>query len=561
MANHSHKEAYDAGESALCFASLTAASIRTLRDMGKVLDTIYNQLDDSAHHKSFIRRQAGPLAATRSPDFSPEPFDSSSGFTTEADQSDDDEFSLSAATCYILSLSRDAHPYQPEVGYWFGTGDLTRFPVHAGVDLLLPPPALETSLQSSSLNNNLIYPRQGYFAFDSKYGQLWLHARHKGIRVEDRPLAPRSKILLDKRTRISIGPYRYIFEFQISDEKVFQAAKRDYLSEFRRGGIPHESTSATPSASDVRIQDWRLHGVVGASPVSVIHAATNVRSGEVVAVKRLRFGASTNNAEEEVQLYDQILSSISGHRYSCFVMHKHSVLANELPYNPVREVYLLWKPLARGDFAQFGELGRWRKEPESLKTTLFVQILLGLSALHDCGWIHRDLKPANLGVVEFGEKPHAIIMDEAQAIREAPEGHMSSIAHCGTIGYLAPELENNVFAPAYDKGVDVWSMGAISYFLFFAGKIPWSVRFNMFVPARDAREPSLHLFREVRAGLIAHPVGTLGHLTGQMLDENPRRRPEISQILAHPAIQGVRAAVERDLEAQKSAGQKRSRDS
>ena len=338
MVIHPHDEAHPAPaeESGLSFASLTATNLITSRGMQNVLDTIYNQSDGSAHHKNFIRRQAGALAATRSPAFSPEPFSPSSGFTTEADQSDDEEVSLSAAACYVLSLSRDARPFQPEVGYWFGIGDLTRFPEHAGVDLLLPPPALGKPSQSSSSNNSLIYPRQGYFAFDARYAQLWLHARHKGIRVDDRPLAPGSKFLLEKRTRISIGSNRYIFEFQISDEEVFQAAKRDYLSEYRGGANPHESTSATPSASDVRIQDWSLHGIVGTSPVSVIHAATNVRSGEVVAVKRLRFGALRKDAEDEVRLYDEILSSIGGHRYSSFVMQKHSVLANELPYDSVR---------------------------------------------------------------------------------------------------------------------------------------------------------------------------------------------------------------------------------
>lgn len=543
-------------ESQLTFASLTPADKRTFDAMQTVIDTCS---DDASHHKLFFRRGAGALTATRSPIIPPDPFDLSSGFTTEADRSDDEDYAATeAAACYLLSLGTAAQPIQPEVGFWFGTGDLDRFGKNAGVDILLPPTNTADSLRSSTALGNSVYPRQGYFAFDRNYAQLWLHARHKGIRVDDRPLAQRSKVLLEKRTRICIGPYRYIFEFKVADEERFQVAKRQYLAAYGLGTEPHESTSVTPSASDVCVQGWRLHGIVGSSPVSVIHAATNVRSGEVVAVKRMRFGSSKGSAEEEVRLYCQMLESIKNHRYRSFVMQKHSVLQNDRPYAAVHEVYLLWKPLARGDFSQFGLSGQWHTQTKAVKKKLYVQILLGLMALHDCNWIHRDLKPANLGVVDLGERPLAVIMDEGQAIRQAREGHVPRVAHCGTIGYLAPELENSTFAPTYDNKVDIWSMGAIAYFLFITGRIPWSLRFNMFVPAREAQGHSLHIFHEARAGLASQPVETFEHLIGQMLDEKPQRRPSVQKILMHPAIQSVRDEIDKDAEIWTSSGQKRS---
>ena len=112
------------------------------------------------------------------------------------------------------------------------------------------------------------------------------------------------------------------------------------------------------------------------------------------------------------------------------------------------------------------------------------------------------LKPANLGAVNLGNKPFAIIMDEGQAIRQKKEGHTPRVAHCGTIGYLAPELESCDTAPTYGKEIDIWSMGAVAYFLFVAGRIPWSIKFNMFVPERNAGDPTLSLFRESREGLL-----------------------------------------------------------
>lgn len=545
----------DAGDPRLDFASLTPADWNTYHAMTKVVDTVDSLAASADHHKKFIRRQGGDLAATRSPLHAPEPNidPSNSGYSTEADGPDDADLPFNTAPCNVLSLNPNATPDHPETGYLFGTGDLARFPETAGVDILLPPP--ENPLPSSP-----VYSRHGYFAFDStKYSQLWLHARHKGIRVNDRPLPPKSNMLLESRTPISVGPYRFVFEFKVVNEKVFQAAKQQFLSTHRGIGEPYESTAATSSTSDIRIQHWLLCGIVGVSPVTVIHAATNVRSGEVVAVKRLCFGAIKRTAEEEVNLYATIASSIREHRYSPFVMQMHSILSNERAHTSVREVYLLWKPLARGDFSEFGISGKWYNQPVGVKMMAFVQVLLGLSALHDCGWIHRDLKPANLGIVDLGDAPLATIMDEGQAIRASRTGHPPVVGHCGTIGYLAPELENNSYSANYGKEIDIWSMGAVAVFVFLHGRIPWSRQYNMFVPEREAKDRTLSVFKEFRASLLKQPEHDLSWLIGSMLEESPRNRPTLSKILSHPSLREALEAIEGRINADKHAGMKRSR--
>lgn len=101
-------------------------------------------------------------------------------------------------------------------------------------------------------------------------------------------------------------------------------------------------------------------------------------------------------------------------------------------------------------------------------------------------------------------------------------------------------------------------MGAIAYFLFITGRIPWSLQFNMFVPVREAQGHSLQIFREARARLASQPVETFEHLIGQMLDEKPQRRPSVQKILMHPAIQSIRDEIDKDAETWTSLGQKRS---
>jgi hypothetical protein len=45
-------------------------------------------------------------------------------------------------------------------------------------------------------------------------------------------------------------------------------------------------------------------------------------------------------------------------------------------------------------------------------------------------------------------------------------------------------------------------MSAVAYFLFVTDEAPWSVRFNMFVPAYEAQDPSLHSSHEARIELF-----------------------------------------------------------
>lgn len=446
---------------------------------------------------------------------------------------------LASISRYVMTFA--ATPWLPSVGFFFGTGNTERYKDTGGVDLLLAP-----------TTSDLLCSVHGYFQFDAKYGQLWIDARHNGIRVDDRSLGSKGKHLLGKKARIAIGPYR---SFKVVDEETFQTSKKIHLKSRDLDANPFESTSKTPSVCDLRVENWLLHGIVGSSPASVIHAATNIKSGEVVALKRLRFGEPNARAEKEVRLYKELSKCIKSHQYSSFVMQKHSILEHELPHTSIREVYLLWTPLARGDFSFFGLSGPWHDKPKAVKKTLFVQVLLGLSAFHGRGYIYRDIKPNNLGVVGLEGEPHAVIIDEDQAVRQS-SALKPRPCHCGTVGYLAPEVENSSVAPIYDQKIDIWSMGAVACFLFFGGRIPRSRKLNMFVPELEAQGRSLHLFRDARNNLISHSEDSFDYLVGQMLEESPQTRPEVQDVLRHSSIQNVRH-VDRKSEYWKRAGQKR----
>jgi len=91
---------------------------------------------------------------------------------------------------------------------------------------------------------------------------------------------------------------------------------------------------------------------------------------------------------------------------------------------------------------------------------LIRQILEAILYIHQHGIAHRDLKPENLLLAnEKGETEHIKIADFGLSKEFGVEQMATS---CGTPDYVAPEV---LSGEVYDKEVDIWSIGVITYVL------------------------------------------------------------------------------------------------
>ncbi len=112
---------------------------------------------------------------------------------------------------------------------------------------------------------------------------------------------------------------------------------------------------------------------------------------------------------------------------------------------------------------------------------VFQRIVEAVAFAHDRGVLHRDLKPENIMVGPFGE---VLVMDWglAKAMGDAASDangppsyddgpHTGHGAILGTPGYMAPEQERGE-VDALDARSDVYSLGAVLYFLLVAGTPP-----------------------------------------------------------------------------------------
>jgi calcium/calmodulin-dependent protein kinase I len=89
------------------------------------------------------------------------------------------------------------------------------------------------------------------------------------------------------------------------------------------------------------------------------------------------------------------------------------------------------------------------------------QLVEGVDYLHNQGIAHRDLKPENL---LCSETEHGMVIKIADfGLSKAFSGESALETSCGTPDYAAPEVLR--MDGAYDKSVDLWSIGVITYVL------------------------------------------------------------------------------------------------
>jgi calcium/calmodulin-dependent protein kinase I len=122
------------------------------------------------------------------------------------------------------------------------------------------------------------------------------------------------------------------------------------------------------------------------------------------------------------------------------------------------KIYFVMELVTGGElFDRIVEKGSYTEEDAK---RLVRKITHAIKYLHENDIAHRDLKPENLLVKSLEEDTEVKIADFGLS-KVIDQDKMMQTA-CGTPGYVAPEVLN---AEGYDKEVDMWSIGVITYIL------------------------------------------------------------------------------------------------
>ncbi|OQV13356.1 Serine/threonine-protein kinase Chk1 [Hypsibius exemplaris] len=149
----------------------------------------------------------------------------------------------------------------------------------------------------------------------------------------------------------------------------------------------------------------------------------------------------------------------------------------------------------------------------------FLQLMDGLSYIHERGVVHRDIKPENL---LLNERDDIKISDFGLATLYRSNGKERKItSRCGTASYVAPEVFT--METFHAQPLDIWSAGIVLVTM-VTGEQPWE--------QASTEQESFQLWK--MAALTTSPWNKLPSeclaLLRMMLDPNPETRATIVRI-------------------------------
>ena len=120
-------------------------------------------------------------------------------------------------------------------------------------------------------------------------------------------------------------------------------------------------------------------------------------------------------------------------------------------------IFIIMEYCEGGDLFSYIEKRNY-KLPEPRAAEIIHKLSAAIYFIHSFGIVHRDLKPENILMTDSTDKADIRLLDFGLSKFLRPGEKCQE--PFGTISYAAPEL---LQGKSYDKSVDLWSIGIITY--------------------------------------------------------------------------------------------------
>jgi len=200
--------------------------------------------------------------------------------------------------------------------------------------------------------------------------------------------------------------------------------------------------------ADALLEKYELKKELGRGAFSVVRMGINKKTKDKFAIKIIERNDVGEAFEKNLKMETDILRRVD---------HPNIIKLEEM-IEAENKLYFVMELVTGGElFDRIVEKGSYSEDDAKV---LVRKIVSAISYLHGMNIAHRDLKPENLLVksveddtdVKIADFGLSKIIDETKLMQTA----------CGTPGYVAPEVLN---AEGYDREVDMWSIGVITYIL------------------------------------------------------------------------------------------------
>jgi serine/threonine-protein kinase len=256
---------------------------------------------------------------------------------------------------------------------------------------------------------------------------------------------------------------------------------------------------------------YRLQGLIGKGSIGEVHAASDVDSGQTVALKLLRLSGGAGDAREARRLFLIEADAARQLQHPAIVRVFDAGIADGT-------AWMAMELLAGCDLSRYTRQARLL--PESVVMRVIERLARAVSYAHSFGVVHRDLKPAN-AVVDWSTD--RLTLTDFGLARLADAARTRTGLILGSPSYMAPELLAGGMAHAAS---DLYALG-VTLFQLLTGTLPFDDPSMGQLLRRVASEPAPRL-HTLRPGL---PPG-LDLLLAELLAKRPAERPGSASELA-----------------------------
>lgn len=261
---------------------------------------------------------------------------------------------------------------------------------------------------------------------------------------------------------------------------------------------------------ETNLEDLTIIEVIGEGGMGIVYKATINKTGETVALKRIKLPGKENfinNIQEAIIHLKLMKSAFICQLKTCYIKENEKFL------------YMILEYCEGGDLKALMKKYSEKKEPMPMSIILkiFLQILMALQFLHSKKIIHRDLKPENILFTKGG-----VVKLADFGISKEIEGSKLGVTKVGTFPYEAPEVIDENNKKEYGFEVDVWALGIILYEM-VTGEYPFNDSDKDTLVKSIIYDDYKPIKRRVNKNII--------EIIDMMLQKNPKKRPSVKEIL------------------------------